>query len=68
VETENDTNAKLLTVTETAQRLGVPERTVRTAIAEGHLRAWRIGKNIRVPEPAIAEFLAGGNAAARPAS
>lgn len=66
--TDNTAAAKLLSVRETAERLGIPIRSVRTMIREGSLRAWRVGKNYRVPEPAIAEVLAGGNAADKDAS
>lgn len=48
---------ELLTVNETAKLLRVSPITVRRRIADGQLKAVRIGKGIRVPREAIDLFL-----------
>jgi excisionase family DNA binding protein len=56
---------ELLTVAEVAMRLGVSSATVRRRIADGSLRAVRLGPNptaspVRVPRSALEEWLGGG--------
>lgn len=48
---------ELLTVNETAKLLRVSPITVRRRIADGQLKAVRVGKGIRVPREAIDRFL-----------
>jgi len=59
---------ELLTVAETAKLLRVSLITVRRRIAEGQLRAVRVGKGIRVPMEALKEFLAPVERVGRPAT
>jgi excisionase family DNA binding protein len=47
----------LLTVSETAQMLKVATITVRRYIADGRLKAVRVGKGIRVPMEAVERFI-----------
>src|SRR3990172_6310905 len=48
---------KLLTVSEVAERLRLHEMTVRRHIRSGRLRSVRAGRNIRVREEDVNEFL-----------
>ncbi|WBC13364.1 excisionase family DNA-binding protein [Micromonospora sp. WMMA1998] len=52
---------KLLTVKEAAARLGTTERFPRRLIAERRIRYVKLGgHHVRIPEPALAEFIASG--------
>ena len=48
-----------LSVREVANRLGVSERLVRSAIESGELWAVRLGRRVLVPADALDEFLSG---------
>jgi excisionase family DNA binding protein len=48
---------KLLTPEEAATRLNVSPRAVREWLRQGKLRGVKVGRLLRVPESAIAEFL-----------
>jgi len=47
----------LLSVVEVAQRLRVSSRTVQRLIRSQQLRAYRVGRQLRIPELAITELL-----------
>lgn len=47
-----------LTYREAAQQLGVCERVVWQAVKDGHLQAARIGRSVRIPASALADYLA----------
>ena len=47
----------MLTVSETAKRLNVCERTVRRLIAEGKIRIYQIRRSIRISEADLHKFL-----------
>lgn len=49
----------VLKVDEVAQRLRVERNTVYNLVASGALRSVRLGRVIRIPESAVAEFLGG---------
>ncbi|RQW92883.1 excisionase family DNA-binding protein [Micromonospora globispora] len=52
---------KLLTVKEAAARLGTTERFPRRLIAERRIRYVKLGgHHVRIPETALAEFIAAG--------
>ena len=51
---------KLLSVQEAADVLGTPERMARRLIAERRIRFVRVGKYVRIPESAVAEFVERG--------
>ncbi|MFE4665592.1 helix-turn-helix domain-containing protein [Streptomyces sp. NPDC056716] len=48
---------RLLTVAEAGELLGTGERFVRRLIAERRIRYIKLGRPVRVPESAIAEFI-----------
>lgn len=48
---------RMMTVATVAERLAVTERHVRQLLADGDLPAYRIGRAVRIPEPALAEYL-----------
>tara|TARA_R100000734_G_scaffold11311_1_gene8475 strand:- start:525 stop:749 length:225 start_codon:yes stop_codon:yes gene_type:complete len=52
----NDSNV-LLSVREVADRLKVSPRTVQRLIRKKDLRAYRVGRQLRIPELAITELL-----------
>jgi excisionase family DNA binding protein len=59
---------KMLTVAEAALVLGTTPRFPRRLIAERRIRFVRMGKYVRIPESAVAEYVeAGMVAASRPA-
>lgn len=61
-------DAKMLTLEEAAERLGVVRMTVYRLVRKGQLRAHRVGRVWRVPEDAIEEYLRGtANAPQEPA-
>lgn len=51
---------RLLTVGEAAELLGTTERFPRRLIAERRIRFVRLGRHVRIPESALAEFIAAG--------
>ncbi len=53
----HDVSAAVLRVPQVAARLDTSSGTVYRLIREGHLRAVRLGRVIRVPESAVAEFV-----------
>lgn len=50
----------VLKVREVAHRLDCDRDTVYRLVREGEIRAIRVGRLIRVPESALAEFISGG--------
>ncbi|MBO0877311.1 MAG: excisionase family DNA-binding protein [Pseudonocardia sp.] len=50
----------LLTVVQVAELLGTTERFPRRLIAERRIRFVRVGRHVRIPESALAEFIASG--------
>jgi excisionase family DNA binding protein len=50
----------LLTVGQAADLLGTTERFPRRLIAERRIRFVRVGRHVRIPESALAEFIAAG--------
>ena len=46
----------LYTINDLAARWGVHHQTVRTIIREGSIKAFRVGKNIRISQTALAEY------------
>jgi excisionase family DNA binding protein len=51
---------RLLTVPQVAELLGTTERFPRRLIAERRIRFVRVGRHVRIPESAVAEFIAAG--------
>ena len=51
---------RLLTVGQAAELLGTTERFPRRLIAERRIRFVRVGRHVRIPESALAEFIAAG--------
>ena len=51
---------RLLTVAQVAELLGTTERFPRRLIAERRIRFVRVGRHVRIPESAVAEFIAAG--------
>ena len=51
---------RLLTVAQVAEVLGTAERFPRRLIAERRIRFVRVGRHVRIPESAVAEFIAAG--------
>jgi excisionase family DNA binding protein len=51
---------KLLTVAQAAELLGTTERFPRRLIAERRIRFVRVGRHVRIPESALAEFITAG--------
>jgi excisionase family DNA binding protein len=51
---------RLLTVAQVAELLGTTERFPRRLIAERRIRFVRVGRHVRIPESALAEFIAAG--------
>ena len=51
---------RLLTVGQAAELLGTTERFPRRLIAERRIRFVRVGRHVRIPESALAEFIASG--------
>ncbi|MDO5698716.1 MAG: excisionase family DNA-binding protein [Dermatophilus congolensis] len=49
---------RLLDVVQAAERLGTTERFPRRLIAERRIRFVHVGRHVRIPESAIAEFIA----------
>jgi excisionase family DNA binding protein len=51
---------RLLTVAQVAELLGTTERFPRRLIAERRIRFVRVGRHVRIPESAVAEYIAAG--------
>jgi excisionase family DNA binding protein len=51
---------QLLTVAQVAELLGTSERFPRRLITERRIRFVRLGRHVRIPESAVAAFLAAG--------
>ena len=51
---------RLLNIDEAAGVLGTTARFPRRLIAERHIRFVRVGRHIRIPESALAEFVEAG--------
>ena len=51
---------RLLTVAEFGEATGTSERFARRLVAERRIRFVRLGRYIRIPESAVAEFVAAG--------
>ena len=51
---------RLLTVGQVAELLGTTERFPRRLISERRIRFVRVGRHVRIPESALAEFIASG--------
>ena len=51
---------RLLSVAEVADLLGTKERFPRRLIAERRIRFVHVGRHVRIPESALAEFVAEG--------
>ena len=51
---------RLLTVGQVAEILGTADRFPRRLIAERRIRFVRVGRHVRIPESAVAEFIAAG--------
>lgn len=52
---------KFYTVKEVAEMLSVHPETIRRHLLSGKLKGYKVGKDWRVEETAIREFLTGGN-------
>ena len=51
-------NDRLLTVEETAERLGTGVRFARRLIAERRITFVKVGRHVRIPEDAVEQFVA----------
>jgi excisionase family DNA binding protein len=51
---------RLLTVAEAAERLGTSDSFPRRLISGRRIRFVRVGRHVRIPESALAEFIAAG--------
>jgi excisionase family DNA binding protein len=51
---------RLLTVAQAAELLGTTERFPRRLIEERRIRFTRIGRHVRIPESALAEYIRAG--------
>jgi excisionase family DNA binding protein len=51
---------QLLTVSQAAELLGTTERFPRRLIAERRIRFVHVGRHVRIPESALAEFIESG--------
>jgi excisionase family DNA binding protein len=51
---------RLLTVAEVGELLGTTDRFPRRLIAERRIRFVRVGRHVRIPVSAVAEFVAAG--------
>ncbi|UPK76412.1 excisionase family DNA-binding protein [Nocardioidaceae bacterium SCSIO 66511] len=58
---------KLLTVAEAAERLGTTERFPRRLVAERRIRFVKVGRHVRFPASALAEYIATNTVEPRPA-
>ncbi len=53
----SSTSNQLLSVREVAEKLRVSPRTVQRLIRANELRAFRVGRQLRIPELAVTEML-----------
>jgi excisionase family DNA binding protein len=51
---------RLLSVSQAAEMLGTSERFPRRLIEERRIRFVRVGRHVRIPEPALREFIEAG--------
>jgi excisionase family DNA binding protein len=58
--TRPNTALALLTVEQAAERLNTKPRFVRRLIAERRIEFFKVGRYVRISEPALAEFIAAG--------
>ncbi|MBV8992103.1 MAG: excisionase family DNA-binding protein [Pseudonocardiales bacterium] len=58
----------MLTVEQAAERLNTKPRFVRRLIAERRIEFHKVGRHVRISEPALAEFIAAGRVEAMEAS
>lgn len=58
--TTPDTAPVLLTVQQVAERLNTKPRFVRRLIAERRIEFHKLGRHVRISEPALAEFIKAG--------
>lgn len=54
---ESALESKFLTTLEVSERLQVSPRTVQRLIQRGELKAFRVGRQVRIPELALREML-----------
>jgi putative molybdopterin biosynthesis protein len=54
---ESAMESKFLTTSEVSERLQVSPRTVQRLIQRGELKAFRVGRQVRIPELALKEML-----------
>ena len=54
---ESALESKFLTTLEVSERLQVSPRTVQRLIQRGELKAFRVGRQVRIPELALKEML-----------
>ena len=66
--TTPSTAPALLTVEQAAERLNTKPRFVRRLIAERRIEFHKVGRHVRISEPALAEFIAAGRVEAMEAS
>lgn len=57
------TAPNLLTVEQAAERLGTGPRFIRRLIAERRIEFHRVGRHVRISEPALAAFIEAGRVA-----
>jgi excisionase family DNA binding protein len=62
--TTPNTALVLLTVQQVAERLNTEPRFVRRLIAERRIEFHKLGRHVRISEPALAEFIKAGRVAA----
>jgi excisionase family DNA binding protein len=61
--TAMNTALVLLTVEQVAERLNTKPRFVRRLIAERRIEFHKVGRHVRISEPALAEFIKAGRVA-----
>ena len=57
---ESALESRFLTPAEVSERLQVSARTVQRLIQRGELKAFRVGRQVRIPELALKEMLDSG--------
>jgi len=57
---ESALESRFLTPAEVSERLQVSARTVQRLIQRGELKAFRVGRQVRIPELALREMLDSG--------
>lgn len=58
--TEAPALERVLKASKAAEHLGCTPETIYKLVADGKLRAIRVGRLVRIPESALAEFISGG--------